>query len=149
LSTAALRVLPNYLVTYIPIAAVMIINPLLYIFSSKEIDKQLIARLSQITTTEREIMNKFKMKFAIITTVFYVCWLPNLINGVILWSAWVKLPVKFVVFNWYVMVSWYDYTFDVDFAAAIFVFFFLCQGDYKSAASVFQCFGLPEMGFRL
>jgi ocular albinism type 1 protein len=92
----------------------MIINPLLYCFSSKEIDKQLIARLSQITTTEREIMNKFKMKFAIITTVFYVCWLPNLINGVILWSAWVKLPVKFVVFNWYVMVSWYDYTFDVD-----------------------------------
>jgi Ocular albinism type 1 protein len=102
-ATAAMRVLPNYLVTYLPIVAVMLINPILYRYSSKEIDRQLVSRFSQITAQERQIMNKFKMKFVMITVVFYVCWMPNIINGIVLWSAWYQLPVKFVIVNWYLM----------------------------------------------
>jgi Ocular albinism type 1 protein len=98
-----MRVLPNYLVTYLPIVTVMLVNPILYRQSSKEIDRQLVSRFSQITAQERQIMNKFKMKFVMITVVFYVCWMPNIINGIVLWSSWSQLPVKFVVFNWYLM----------------------------------------------
>ena len=36
---------------------------------------------------------------------FYLCWLPNLVNGILLWSTWPQVPVQPVVGIWYFMVS--------------------------------------------
>lgn len=102
-STAILRVLPNYCVTYLPMILVMIVNPALYSFSSKEIDKQLSLRLNQVTSRERRIMNIFKLKFSSINIIFYICWVPNLINGILLWTYWYDLPVKLMIIVWYLM----------------------------------------------
>lgn len=102
-STAILRVLPNYCVTYLPMIMVMIVNPTLYSFSSKEIDKQLSLRLNQVTSRERKIMKIFKLKFSSINIIFYICWIPNLINGILLWTYWYDLPVKLMIVVWYLM----------------------------------------------
>lgn len=101
--SAYLRILPNYLTTYGPMIAVMVANPVLYFLATKEVDRQLVARHSQVTSAERDIMTKFKVKFSLINFVYYVCWLPNLINGVILWTMWFSLPFRTIVTVWYVM----------------------------------------------
>ncbi|XP_053694031.1 G-protein coupled receptor 143-like [Sabethes cyaneus] len=103
MGTAYLRILPNYLTTYGPMVAVMVANPLLYFTAAKDVDRQLVARFSQMTSTERDLMTKFKIKFSLINFVFYICWLPNLINGVILWTMWSSLPFRTIVVVWYVM----------------------------------------------
>lgn len=82
---------------------VMIVNPTLYSFSSKEIDKQLSLRLNQVTSRERRIMKIFKLKFSSINIIFYICWIPNLINGILLWTYWYDLPVKLMIIVWYLM----------------------------------------------
>lgn len=57
----------------------------------------------QCTTTERNINTLLKWKFLLINVVFYICWLPNLICGVTLWTAWHDLPEKFTVVMFYLM----------------------------------------------
>jgi len=44
-----------------------------------------------------------RIKFFAINAAFYVCWLPNLINGLLLWTLWFKLPVRVVISLWYLM----------------------------------------------
>lgn len=102
-ASAYLRILPNYLMTYGPMVTVMIANPVLYFSASKEVDRQLVARYSQMTSTERDLMTKFKMKFSLINCVYYLCWLPNLLNGVIIWTMWFGLPFRTIVTIWYIM----------------------------------------------
>ncbi|XP_058819996.1 G-protein coupled receptor 143-like [Topomyia yanbarensis] len=101
--TAYVRILPNYLLTYGPMITVMVANPVLYFTAAKKVDRQLVARFSQMTSIERDLMTKFKMKFFLINFVFYVCWIPNLINGIILWTRWYSLPYQNIITVWYVM----------------------------------------------
>lgn len=103
LSTALMRILPNYIVTYVPILIVMIANPVLYRSSTKDMEFLITSSLGQLTSREREIMDTIKMKFSLINFVFYICWIPNLINGILLWSLWFQLPIKVIIVVWYIM----------------------------------------------
>lgn len=38
-----------------------------------------------------------------INLVFYICWLPNLICGITLWTMWHALPERFLISIWYIM----------------------------------------------
>lgn len=38
-----------------------------------------------------------------INVVFYICWMPNLICGLILWTSWHNLPDRFISVIWYMM----------------------------------------------
>lgn len=99
-STALLRVLPIYLVTYIPILLVMVVNPIIYYMSSKIFDEQLAVGQGQITQNERNLMKRFKLKFSFINLIFLICWIPNLISGILLWFFWYTLPVKLIITTW-------------------------------------------------
>ncbi|XP_063704245.1 G-protein coupled receptor 143-like [Culicoides brevitarsis] len=103
LSTAILRVLPIYLVTYIPVVCVMIGNPLLFIRSSKLFENQLGIENSQITQEERLLMRRFKVKFSFINAIFYICWMPNLVSSFILWFCWDMIPVRTILTTWTLM----------------------------------------------
>ncbi|KAJ8941228.1 hypothetical protein NQ318_015660 [Aromia moschata] len=103
LHTAVLRILPNYFATYIPIATVMIANPCLYHHSTKDMEKIITSTSGQFTSREREIIDAIKIKFSVINVVFYICWIPNLINGILLWTLWFHLPAGCVISIWYVM----------------------------------------------
>lgn len=99
-----MRILPNYFATYIPITVVMVANPCLYRHSSKDMERIITTSSGQFTSRERDIIDAIKMKFSIINVVFYICWVPNLINGVLLWTLWFHLPAAWIISLWYIMV---------------------------------------------
>lgn len=100
------KILPNYIITYTPILVVMVTNPILYKHSIEDMKAIITCTSGQFTSREREILEAIKLKFAVINLVFYVCWLPNLINGCLLWTLAYHLPWESVVMVWYIMVSW-------------------------------------------
>ncbi|KAJ2952704.1 hypothetical protein O0L34_g7046 [Tuta absoluta] len=102
-SSALLKVLPNYCATYLPIAMVMIVNPVMYLLASKDIEMAVALPLAQFTSKERRLVDTLKLKFCLINAVFYICWLPNLVNGLLLWTMWFNIPVKAIITIWYIM----------------------------------------------
>ncbi|RZB39866.1 G-protein coupled receptor 143 [Asbolus verrucosus] len=64
LTTAVLRILPNYIATYIPIATVMVANPCLYHHSSRDMEYIITSASGQFTSREREILDAIKIKFS-------------------------------------------------------------------------------------
>ncbi|CAG5089917.1 Similar to GPR143: G-protein coupled receptor 143 (Homo sapiens) [Cotesia congregata] len=105
MSTAILRILPNYCVTYLLLGIVMIVNPVLYVSSTKDLQNAVTCSMAQMTGRERKLVQTIQVKFAMINLVYYVCWLPNLINGILLWTLWFNLPVKVIITLWYVMAA--------------------------------------------
>ncbi|CAH2073787.1 unnamed protein product, partial [Iphiclides podalirius] len=102
-TSAFFRILPNYFATYLPIAMVMIVNPILYVLAGREVEMTVALPLAQFTSKERRVVDALKLKFFLINAVFYVCWLPNLINGVMIWTMWFNMPVKIIISIWYIM----------------------------------------------
>ncbi|CAH1156202.1 unnamed protein product [Phaedon cochleariae] len=103
LKSAILRILPNYIATYIPIATIMVANPCLYRHSVKDMERIITTTSGQITSRERDLIDTVKLKFSVINIVFYICWMPNLLNGILLWILWFHLPVKCIISIWYLM----------------------------------------------
>jgi len=103
--SAFVRILPNYLLTYLPMITVMVVNPILYLCSLNTVTSLITSSLAQYTRKERTIIDAVKVKFGLILLVFYVCWLPNLVNSVLLWSEWFDLPVQTVSVLLYFMAT--------------------------------------------
>ncbi|XP_014231817.1 G-protein coupled receptor 143-like [Trichogramma pretiosum] len=103
LSSTILRILPNYLATYGLLAVVMVANPLLYLSTTKDLKNVVTRTMAQMTGRERKLVQTIKLKFAMTNVVYYVCWIPNLLNGILLWTLWFQLPVKVIISLWYVM----------------------------------------------
>lgn len=86
----------------------MIANPIIYVQCSKEVDQQLIRRFGQYTNNERQIHDLFKIKFSLINVIFYICWLPNIINAILMWTNWMEISRirsvgLIVIVNWYII----------------------------------------------
>ncbi|XP_034938021.1 G-protein coupled receptor 143-like [Chelonus insularis] len=103
MNLAIFRILPNYCATYVLLTAVMIVNPLLYLASTKDLQNAVTCSLAQVTGRERKLVQTIKVKFALTNLVYYICWIPNLINGILLWTLWFHLPVKVIITLWYIM----------------------------------------------
>lgn len=80
-----LQVLSNLMSKYGIILVVMIANPIIYCFCCKEINQRLFGT-GQYTNRERSILYAFRVKFMLINIIFYICWLPNLANGLVYWK---------------------------------------------------------------
>ncbi|XP_037779562.1 G-protein coupled receptor 143-like [Penaeus monodon] len=98
-----LRFLPNYLSSFIPIVVVMIGNPILYCIAFSKVEKQIMSARGRFTQSERRVVDGLRKKFFLINGVFYLCWLPNIINGIVLWTSWNNLPKAFIITVWYLM----------------------------------------------
>lgn len=85
------------------ILVVMIVNPILYVKCSSEVDRQLIQRYGQYTNNERQIHDLFKIKFSLINVIFYICWVPNIVNAILMWTMWFHLPAKIIIISWYII----------------------------------------------
>lgn len=97
------RFLPNYIVSYLPMLAVMIVNPVLYWLSARSVNLLVVRYLSQYTRKERHLIDAIRIKFALINLAFYVCWLPNVINTVCLYVLWRNVSKRTILSIWYVM----------------------------------------------
>jgi len=93
-----------------PMAAVMIANPILYRDVASHVHDAVTRSLAQCTNKERHLVDTVRLKLALINLAFYVCWLPNLLNGVLLWTLWYELPDNVILALWYIMVSRSDET---------------------------------------
>lgn len=100
-----LNVLTNYLCVHIPLIGVMIINPVLYILSSRSVEQLLSQNGGKYSVQERKLATALRYKFFRIVLVYYICWIPNVINSILLWTLWYRLlEVKNIVMTvWYVM----------------------------------------------
>jgi len=65
--------------------------------------------MAQYSTNERKMLDLFKQRFALINLGFYLCWAPNLINAIIVWTSWDNLPNGVMLILWYLMVCTYMY----------------------------------------
>jgi len=86
------------------LAVVMIVNPILYVASTRDFQSAVLHSMAQMTGRERKLIQIIRLKFAFINLVYYICWIPNLINGILLWTLWYQLPVKAIIILWYMMV---------------------------------------------
>lgn len=98
-------VLTNYLLTYLPIFIAMAVNPVFYVLASKEVKILLTTHSGQFSDQERFFLRALKEKFFFIVFVFYCCWLPNIVNGIILWGMWGNLPRGVLISLWYMMAT--------------------------------------------
>ncbi|XP_012277816.1 G-protein coupled receptor 143 isoform X2 [Orussus abietinus] len=103
LSSALLRILPNYCITYVLLAVVMIANPALYIASTRDLKTAVTCSMAQMTGRERKLVQAIRLKFALTNLVYYICWVPNIVNGILLWTLWFQLPIKVIISVWYIM----------------------------------------------
>ncbi|XP_034231570.1 G-protein coupled receptor 143-like [Thrips palmi] len=103
LGSAVLHILPNYLATYVPMAVVMVANPILYCDVARAVHTAVVCSLAQFTSKERGLVDTVRLKLALINLAFYACWLPNIINGILLWTLWYDLPTNVIISLWYIM----------------------------------------------
>lgn len=99
-----MKFLPNYFLTFMPVVIVMVVNPVLYSVSTGYIYHIITSYMAQYSTNERRMLDLFKQRFALINLGFYLCWMPNLINAVIVWTLWDDLPRGVMLTLWYMMV---------------------------------------------
>ncbi|XP_037092499.1 uncharacterized protein LOC119112420 isoform X1 [Pollicipes pollicipes] len=98
-----LRHFPNYVCVYVPLVSVLVACPLLVRFSLARIRARIVNTSNRFSNRERRTLLYLRFKFVCIIIAFYLCWVPNLVNGIILWSTWPNIPVKPVVVIWYFM----------------------------------------------
>lgn len=97
--------MPNYLAAYVPLIVVMIMNAIIYFLSSISIPDLVAQYLSQYTNAERYIVDNIRIKFGLINLTFFVCWLPNIANAIIIFLNWDDFPERVIIALWYLMVS--------------------------------------------
>nr|AKQ63016.1 orphan G-protein coupled receptor 9 [Platynereis dumerilii] len=90
--------LPHYLVTYCSILLVIIITPVLYYISSKKV-RTSMRRRGLYTNHERRVIQTISSKYFAVTLVFFVCWSPNLVNGILLLFE-DKVPSGYFISLW-------------------------------------------------
>lgn len=101
--TILFRFVPNYIATYLPIFVVMIANPILYHNSMGDMKRIITSASGQLTSRERSILDAISLKFSVIMGVFYLCWIPNLVNGLLVWVLWFELPSDVLIVVWNIM----------------------------------------------
>ena len=101
---AYIHLLPNHVATYLPMFITCLGCPILFQSAFRQAGESLQRRHARYTATERRLIDGLRTKFFMITAVFYLCWMPNLINGLALWIAWSHLPLNWILGNWYLMV---------------------------------------------
>lgn len=90
-----------YLCLFIPMVLVLILNPILYILAGRKVSPMLRGR-GVYTDREREVEKQVKNKFLKIVIVLEICWLPNVINGIMLLSR-VPFDTTFYPIIWILM----------------------------------------------
>uniref|UniRef100_UPI00358EC0D7 G-protein coupled receptor 143 isoform X2 n=1 Tax=Myxine glutinosa TaxID=7769 RepID=UPI00358EC0D7 len=76
--------IPHYVSTYVPMFLVFLVCPVLYIQTVRAVSSVLKSRHGIYSENERQLENAVKIRFLQIMLVFYICWLPNIINEVLL-----------------------------------------------------------------
>ncbi|XP_074515238.1 G-protein coupled receptor 143 [Sebastes fasciatus] len=72
--------IPHYVTTYAPMLLVLVANPVFFNRTISAVTSLLKGRQGIYTENERRLANEIKIRFFKIMLVFFVCWVPNIIN---------------------------------------------------------------------
>ncbi|XP_056145805.1 G-protein coupled receptor 143 [Lampris incognitus] len=76
--------MPHYITTYAPMLLVLIANPVFFIRTTSAVTSLLKGRQGIYTENERRLATEIKIRFFKIMLVFFICWVPNIINECLL-----------------------------------------------------------------
>lgn len=71
---------PHYVTTYAPMLLVLTVNPVFFNRTISAVTSLLKGRQGIYTENERRLASEIKMRFFKIMLVFFICWVPNIIN---------------------------------------------------------------------
>jgi ocular albinism type 1 protein len=95
------RLIGSYLLMYVPILVVMIVNPLLYVITGRRY-RDTFMKSGKYSIDERQALKTYKMTFLAYIVVFYFCWIPsipNLIIAVMVPFTAYKVPLPVWIIN--------------------------------------------------
>ncbi|XP_008273853.1 G-protein coupled receptor 143 [Stegastes partitus] len=72
--------IPHYVTTYAPMLLVLVANPVFFNRTISAVTSLLKGRQGIYTENERKLANEIKIRFFKIMLVFFICWVPNIIN---------------------------------------------------------------------
>ncbi|XP_078118145.1 G-protein coupled receptor 143 [Sander vitreus] len=72
--------IPHYVTTYAPMLLVLVANPVFFNRTVSAVTSLLKGRQGIYTENERRLANEIKIRFFKIMLVFFICWVPNIIN---------------------------------------------------------------------
>ncbi|XP_062862567.1 G-protein coupled receptor 143 [Trichomycterus rosablanca] len=90
---------PHYVTTYAPMMLVILINPVLFTRTVTTVTSLLKGRQGIYTENERRLGTEIKIRFFKILLVFFICWLPNLINESLLFYLEMQPDVQSAELN--------------------------------------------------
>ncbi|XP_062595608.1 uncharacterized protein LOC134256951 [Saccostrea cucullata] len=73
-----------YLLFLSPVVIVMLGNPIIFYQAGKSAKRALIWHYGRYTSSERKLVDAIHTKFYLILIIYFVCWIPNLVNAVLL-----------------------------------------------------------------
>nr|XP_019945235.1 PREDICTED: G-protein coupled receptor 143 [Paralichthys olivaceus] len=72
--------IPHYVTTYAPMLLVLAANPIFFNRTISAVTSLLKGRQGIYTENERRLANEIKIRFFKMMLVFFICWVPNIIN---------------------------------------------------------------------
>ncbi|XP_062258407.1 G-protein coupled receptor 143 [Platichthys flesus] len=72
--------IPHYITTYAPMLLVLTANPIFFNRTLSAVTSLLKGRQGIYTENERKLANDIKIRFFKMMLVFFICWVPNIIN---------------------------------------------------------------------
>ena len=90
----------------------------------------MVSSSGRFTSNERKQLRILRLKFLSINLVFLLCWLPNLINAIAVWTLWFHLPREPI------LVSAYFMAFLNPLQALLNVFVYRKWGDHPSVVRI-------------
>ncbi|XP_035629668.1 G-protein coupled receptor 143-like isoform X2 [Oncorhynchus keta] len=86
--------IPHYITTYAPLMLVLIVNPTLFARTVSAVTALLKGQQGIYTKNERRLGTEIKIRFFKIMLVFFICWLPNIINESLLFYLEMQTDIK-------------------------------------------------------
>ncbi|XP_062312710.1 G-protein coupled receptor 143 isoform X2 [Osmerus eperlanus] len=86
--------IPHYITTYAPLLLVLLVNPVLFARTVSAVTSLLKGRQGIYTENERRLGTEIKIRFFKIMLVFFICWLPNIINESLLFYLEMQIDIK-------------------------------------------------------
>nr|XP_009303291.1 G-protein coupled receptor 143 [Danio rerio] len=86
--------IPHYVTTYAPMLLVLAVNPVLFTRTVSAVTSLLKGQQGIYTENERRLGSEIKIRFFKIMLVFFICWLPNIINESLLFYLEMQDDVK-------------------------------------------------------
>lgn len=99
------RHLPNYVCVYVPLFSVMLASPVIVGIALNQLRTRIVHARNRFGQRERQMLFCLRFKLVCVLLGFYLCWLPNVAGGLLVWLSWPRVPISALAVFWYLMAA--------------------------------------------